>query len=108
MYKPTDVCGFQIAEQRALLLKKIAHDKGPDENSCFFHANSSLWRVLTSFKERKRSYSNFLVRFPEVLEDVEIIDFEDAAEQHKWFGERLDDSDLLKELSRACRADVKN
>lgn len=101
------VSSFQFTELRALLLNKLRDEKNPYGTSCFLHANLSLWKVLAAFKERTPLYSNFLVRFPRVLEDVEMIDFEDVAERQKWFGERQDDSYLLKELSRACRADKK-
>ena len=97
----------QFTELRALLLNKLRDEKNPYGRSCFLHANCSLWNVLAVFKEREKMYSTWLVRFPRVLEDVEMIDFEDVTERQKWFGERHDDSHLLKELSSACRADTK-
>ena len=101
--RPTvDLTGLSFAEKRALLISACA--TGNEQPSPFLHTTSSLSRSMLMFGERRRLYSNWLVRWPlgeASLKDVEI-DF--TLQSSKiWLNDENGDTDLMMDHLQFCR-----
>lgn len=101
---PGDCSGLDFLEKRALLVTAVATGNNPQKPSPFLHATRNLRKALLIHSERRHLYSNFLVRWPRKLPNVEMVDFQEKGQPQRWLFERDEDSALVAEAVFTTRA----
>jgi hypothetical protein len=79
-----------------LLVSAVALGNNPEHTSPFLHTTTSLGRATMLLQERRHLYSNWLVRFPMVIEGIDIVDLSTVHGMQIYLQEKSSDSALLQ------------
>ena len=69
--QPQDLSNASFSELRALLVSAIAMGNQQAHTSVFLHSTSSLGKIQKILDERRSLYTNWLVRWPKHLKNVD-------------------------------------
>jgi len=104
--QPQDLSNASFSELRALLVSAIAMGNQQAHTSVFLHSTSSLGKIQKILDERRSLYTNWLVRWPMHLKNVDKADFETRGDRLKWLSEEMTDSKLLDNCVQTARGYV--
>ena len=100
---PDTTCLSKVAF-RDLLVSSVALGNNPEHTSPFLHTTANLNKGPLWLQERRRLYSNWLIRFPKVIEGIDIVDLSTLQGRQIYLQEKSSDSALLQ----SCVCIVRN
>ena len=93
---PLETKDLSKAAFRDLLVSAVALGNNPEHTSPLLHTTANLNRAPFLLQERRRLYSNWLVRFPKVIEGIDIVDLSTLQGRQIYLQEKSSDSALLQ------------
>ena len=84
---------------RDLLVSAVALGNKPEQTSPILHTTANLTKALFLLQEIRHLSSNWLVRFPKVIEGIDIVDLSTLQGRQIYLQEKSSDSALLQAAS---------